>query len=60
MGAVERPREESGRLLLEGGQERVAFRLKIRMDKLEATFNYEAAGAQPLAILSVQVCHMFR
>lgn len=45
----------SGRLLLEGGQERVAFLLKIRMAKLEATFNYELADAPPLAIVSVQV-----
>ena len=54
-GGAELRKEESGRLLLEGGQERVTFRLKICMDKLEATFNYEAASVSPLAILSVQV-----
>ena len=36
-------------------EDRVVFRLAIQMDKLEATFNYEDAGSQPLAKLSVEV-----
>lgn len=48
-------REESGKLVLEGGQQRTMFRLSIQLQRLEAVFNYETADAPPLGSISVQV-----
>ncbi len=48
-------REESHRLVLEGGAQRTAFRLRITMQRLEAAFNYEVSDAPPLGSISVQV-----
>ena len=49
-------REDSGRLVLDGGQERTVFRLSIAMARLEADFSYEAGDSLPLGTISVQVC----
>jgi hypothetical protein len=48
-------RGESGKLLLEGGQQRTVFRLSVQMQRLEAVFNYETGDAPPLGSISVQV-----
>lgn len=49
-------REDSSKLLLEGGQQRTVFRLSVEMQRLEAVFNYETGNAPPLGSISVQVC----
>ncbi len=48
-------REDSGRLVLDGGRERTVFRLSIAMARLEADFSYEAGDSAPLGTISVQV-----
>ncbi|KAK9834254.1 hypothetical protein WJX81_000411 [Elliptochloris bilobata] len=45
---------DAGTLVLEGGAERVIFRLLVEVERLEATLNYESATAPPLALASVE------
>lgn len=40
--------------MLEGGAERVVFRLLVEVERLEATLNYESAAAPPLALATVE------
>ncbi len=47
-------RARAGTLVLEGGAERVVFRLLVEVERLEATLNYEAAAAPPAALASVE------
>ena len=43
-----------GTLVLEGGAERVVFRLLVEVERLEATLNYESASAPALALATVE------
>lgn len=44
----------AGNLVLEGGRDRVVFRLLMEVERLEATFNYESASAQPLLLAAIE------
>ena len=57
--AEEIVREDSSKLLLEGGQQRTVFHLSIEMQRLEAVLNYETGDAPPLGSISVQVSAYF-
>ena len=48
------PPKPVGALVLEGGAERVVFRLLVEVERLEATLNYESAAAPPLALATVE------
>ena len=41
----------------EGGTERTVFKMSVKLSKLEARMDYEAAGAAPLALLSMEAVH---
>ncbi len=40
--------------MLEGGRDRVVFRLLMEVERLEATFNYESASAPPLLLAAIE------
>ena len=44
----------AGNLVLEGGRDRVVFRLLMEVERLEATFNYESATAPPLLLAAIE------
>ena len=44
----------AGNLVLEGGRDRVVFRLLMEVERLEATFNYESASAPPLLLAAIE------
>jgi hypothetical protein len=44
----------SGNLVVEGGSERVLFRLLVDMERLEATLNYESCESPPLALAAIE------
>lgn len=44
----------AGNLVLEGGRDRVVFRLLMEVERLEATFNYESAAAPPLLLAAIE------
>ena len=44
-------------LMREGGTQRTVFKMSIKLSKLEARMDYEAAGAAPLALLSMEAVH---
>ena len=41
-------------LVVEGGAERVIFRLLLDMERLEATLNYEGAACAPLLLAGIE------
>lgn len=42
---------------MEGGSERVVFRLLVEMERLEATFNFESCSAPPLLLAAIEDVH---
>ena len=44
----------AGNLVLEGGRDRVVFRLLMEVERLEAAFNYESAAAPPLLLAAIE------
>ena len=44
----------AGGLVAAGGADRVIFRLLVDVERLEATLNYESAGAAPLASAAIE------
>ncbi len=41
----------------EGGTQRTVFKMSVKLSKLEARMDYEAAEAAPLALLSMEAVH---
>ena len=50
-------RSAAAGLMREGGTERTVFKMSIKLSKLEARVDYEAAEAAPLALLSMEAVH---
>lgn len=42
---------------MEGGSERVVFRLLVEMERLEASLNYESCSAPPLLLAAIEDVH---
>ncbi|KAK9908805.1 hypothetical protein WJX75_003140 [Coccomyxa subellipsoidea] len=48
---------DGGNLVMEGGSERVVFRLLVEMERLEASLNYESCSAPPLLLAAIEDVH---